>query len=253
MDTFVWAVGQENDPNRQDRGVSDERETFFKIRELLEADIDDLFEIELADTARDTEKGEAEPPFTADTEETREDGERPRADRRELLREKEKLEADRRELLREKEKLEADRRELLREKEKLEADQKDFQEEMEFQNKNLQDGQRRLKEDELFFEKKMEILKGGFAQLEADRRAVEQERIRLEAKKETEASLSVSDGNAVRLFFRGVSNPLTLKKRYRDLLKIFHPDNLCGDTQLLQEITKTYEELSEEVEWQKKA
>ena len=225
MDTFVWAVGQENDPNRQDRGVSDERETFFKIRELLEADIDDLFEIELADTARDTEKGEAEPPFTADTEETREDGERPRADRRELL----------------------------REKEKLEADQKDFQEEMEFQNKNLQDAQRRLKEDELFFEKKMEILKGGFAQLEADRRAVEQERIRLEAKKETEASLSVSDGNAVRLFFRGVSNPLTLKKRYRDLLKIFHPDNLCGDTQLLQEITKTYEELSEEVEWQKKA
>ena len=59
--------------------------------------------------------------------------------------------------------------------------------------------------------------------------------------------------DSVRLFFKGVSNPLTLKKRYKDLIKIFHPDNLCGDTDLLQKINKVYESLQEEIGWQKKA
>jgi len=30
----------------------------------------------------------------------------------------------------------------------------------------------------------------------------------------------------VRMLFRGINNPLALRKRYRDLVKIFHPDNL---------------------------
>ena len=31
-------------------------------------------------------------------------------------------------------------------------------------------------------------------------------------------------------FFRGVDSELALRKRYKELLKIFHPDNKCGDT-----------------------
>jgi len=127
-----------------------------------------------------------------------------------------------------------------------------FLEEMEGLNKQIFEDRKRLKEDERFFNKKLEILKGGFAQLEADRKAVERDRIRLEAEKEA-MSARIGREDSVRLFFRGVSNPLTLKKRYRDLTKIFHPDNLCGDTELLQRITKVYRELQEEMEWQKKA
>ena len=41
--------------------------------------------------------------------------------------------------------------------------------------------------------------------------------------------------------FRGAGNPLALRKRYRDLLKIFHPDNLCGDGELMQMINREYE------------
>ena len=46
-------------------------------------------------------------------------------------------------------------------------------------------------------------------------------------------------------FFRGISNVLTLKKRYKDLIKIYHPDNLAGDTLAIQEINKQYEELQQ--------
>ena len=44
-----------------------------------------------------------------------------------------------------------------------------------------------------------------------------------------------------RVLFRGATNPLTLRKRYKDLLKIFHPDNLCGDAELVQMINREYE------------
>ena len=132
-------------------------------------------------------------------------------------------------------------------------EKKQFQEEMKYLNKKVLDERKRLKEEELFFEKKMDILKGGFAQLEADRKAVEQERMRLEAQKAAMGDSRGFGDDDVRLFFRGANNPLTLKKRYKDLIKIFHPDNLCGDTELLQKINRMYEILQEEVGWQKKA
>lgn len=131
-------------------------------------------------------------------------------------------------------------------------EKKQFQAEMEFLNKKVLEERKRLKQEELFFEKKMEILKGGFAQLEADKKALEKERLRFQAEQELLSEQRLGE-DAVRLFFKGVSNPLTLKKRYKDLIKIFHPDNLCGDTELLQKINKVYEALQEEIGWQKKA
>lgn len=143
--------------------------------------------------------------------------------------------------------------EFIKEKEELEKEKREFLAEMELQNRRLLEEQKHLKEQELFFEKKMEILKGGFAQLEADRKAVEEERIRLDAERELLHSGRQDGEESIRLFFRGVSNPLTLKKRYKDLIKIFHPDNLCGDTDILKEINEMYELLQDEIGWQKKA
>ncbi len=138
--------------------------------------------------------------------------------------------------------------------EKFLREKKQFQEEMKLLNKRVLEERKRLKDEERFFEKKMEILMGGFAQLEADRKAIELERIRLNAEKDLmQEKRGYGGEESVRLFFRGVSNPLTLKKRYKDLIKIFHPDNLCGDTDILQKINKVYEVLQEEIGWQKKA
>ncbi len=44
-------------------------------------------------------------------------------------------------------------------------------------------------------------------------------------------------------FFRGVDSELSLRKRYKELLKIFHPDNKCGDTKTLIKIQTEYDSL----------
>ena len=45
------------------------------------------------------------------------------------------------------------------------------------------------------------------------------------------------------MFFRGVDNSLALKKRYKDLIKIFHPDNVAGDNDTVQLINREYSNL----------
>lgn len=44
--------------------------------------------------------------------------------------------------------------------------------------------------------------------------------------------------------FRGCKDKESLSKRYRNLMKTFHPDNACGDEEMTRKIQRTYEELS---------
>ena len=48
------------------------------------------------------------------------------------------------------------------------------------------------------------------------------------------------------ILFKGVTNELELKKRYKDLMKIYHPDNIAGDDTAVQEINKEYDLLKTE-------
>lgn len=101
--------------------------------------------------------------------------------------------------------------------------------------------QKRLREESLFFDKKMDILKAGFRQLEQDRKAFERERKLL--RENANRMTSSQGGNVeetVEFLFRNVGNSLALRKRYRDLVKIFHPDNLFGDAELMQSINKEF-------------
>ena len=45
------------------------------------------------------------------------------------------------------------------------------------------------------------------------------------------------------MFFKGVASPQALKKRYKDLIKIYHPDAEFGDNQTVQEINREYDSL----------
>ncbi|MDD6811385.1 MAG: hypothetical protein PUD93_05935 [Lachnospiraceae bacterium] len=127
-----------------------------------------------------------------------------------------------------------------------------FQEEMKALNRKMTSERQRLKEDNSFFAKKMEILQNGFEQLDMDRRRLNKEWAKLEAKREmmNEPVYGCMD---VSVFFKGVKNPLSLKKRYKDLIKIFHPDNLSGDKEIIQMINKEYEGLKAEFETGKHA
>ena len=106
--------------------------------------------------------------------------------------------------------------------------------------------ERMAKENELF-EKKLEILKKELYRLAVEKKAVEQERVRLEHMKKQFNSEKTSTSYSMRgqttTFFRGVGSELALKKRYKDLLKIYHPDNLCGDTDTVQRINQEFASL----------
>ena len=58
-----------------------------------------------------------------------------------------------------------------------------------------------------------------------------------------EARRSMSNAENVKIFFRGVNDTESVKKRYRALLKIYHPDNMNGDNDLVLAINEEYERL----------
>lgn len=138
--------------------------------------------------------------------------------------------------------LENEKREILEAKDKLIRERAQFRTEMDLLNHKIVIEKKRLKDETLFFEKKMQILKDGFIQLDQDRKQLERERSRFELEKrgwENDNSYTTEDAAAV--LFRKATNPLALRKRYKDLMKIFHPDNLFGDAELVQMINREYE------------
>ncbi len=114
-------------------------------------------------------------------------------------------------------------------------------------NRRLGQERRRLKEENLFFDKKLAILQDGFRKLDEDRQVLERQKKELARERTSyyaQKQLSSSGGpvleETVRMLFRGTNNPLALRKRYKDLVKIFHPDNMFGDEELVQMINHEY-------------
>lgn len=152
-------------------------------------------------------------------------------------------------LFRENIRIETAAKELKQMQEQFLKEKVQFQEEMKLLTRKVTSERQRLKEDNQFFEKKMEILQNGFRQLDLDRRRLDKEWARLSAEKEMLDDHLVYGGHAeTSVFFQGVRNPLALKKRYKDLIKIFHPDNVAGDKDAIQSINKEYERLKDHYE-----
>ena len=120
-----------------------------------------------------------------------------------------------------------------------------FQQEMKALNRKVLSERKRLKDESTFFDKKLQILQNGFLQLDLDRKKFEKDKRMYESRKNAESATANAAYNKGQTpdFFKGANNILGLKKRYRDLLKIFHPDNLCGDNDTVLEINKQYEAL----------
>lgn len=146
--------------------------------------------------------------------------------------------------------LELERSELKRMEEKFLKERQQFQTEMTQVNRKLVMERQRLKQDEAFFDKKMDILKNGFAQLDVERKKVERDRISFEAQKNAHESYKKQEKSmdVAELLFQGVRSQLMLKKRYKDLIKMFHPDNLAGDHEMILTINTIYEELKRDYE-----
>lgn len=156
-------------------------------------------------------------------------------------------------LFRENIRLETERTELLHMQERFNKEREQFRDEMQEMNRRLVIERKRLKQDELFFDKKMEILKNGFVQLDAERKELEKKRLQFQTEKDVHQREVHHDRSEemAEMLFQGVNSQLALKKRYKDLLKMFHPDNLAGDTEMVLIINRIYEELKKSYEFGK--
>ncbi len=123
---------------------------------------------------------------------------------------------------------------------KLEAEELAFKERIDAAERKLENAAKKLNNDKALFDQRLRILNNGFDQLNSDKKKLESEFIRLEREKLYQRE---NEYDAMDLLFRGVDNPLTLKKRYKDLMKMFHPDNVSGDQEMVQLINQEYAEL----------
>lgn len=151
--------------------------------------------------------------------------------------------------------LTTERNEMMRMEEKFIKERQQFQREMDEVNRRLVIERKRLKQDELFFEKKMEILKNGFAQLDVERRKLDKEKIAFTTSRDIHENYQRQEKNrdVAEVLFQGVKSQLALKKRYKDLIKMFHPDNIAGDHDMVITINNVYERLKREYEYGKQA
>ena len=120
---------------------------------------------------------------------------------------------------------------------RLEADEMAFKERMDAAERKLETATKKLNNDKALFDQRLRILNNGFDQLNGDKKKLENEYIRLEREKAIQRE---NEYDALDLMFRGVDNPLSLKKRYKDLMKMFHPDNIAGDQEMVQLINEEY-------------
>ena len=143
------------------------------------------------------------------------------------------------ELEHQKQQLKEERRQLALERDEFEKEKKEFH-----INKRIED--KRTEHEKHLFDMKWRILEGELKKLAAEKEQVEKQRDFYRFVREHEAQMYHS-ANVVKgeLFFCGVNSEDSLKKRYKDLIKIYHPDNLNGDKDTIQEINTEYEKLKE--------
>lgn len=149
-----------------------------------------------------------------------------------------------------------ERKELLFEKKQLQREKKQLNLELSELRSQVEYERKRLKDEEKFIDKKLKILQKSYQLFEGDKENLRKEQERLERERSNFRSYSSQQRKevyATGLFFRGVNNEVALKKRYKELMKIYHPDNICGDNEILLKINEEYNELREKLDFGKKA
>ena len=138
--------------------------------------------------------------------------------------------------------LEQERRELDKQWRDLERERNAF-------TKHIEIEDRRLEQEKNLFNMKMRILEEELQKLASEKKEVEMKKAFYDrvAQFEETSYRQVEESKVVRgeMFFRGVGTKQSLKKRYKDLIKIYHPDNVDGDNNTVLEINKEYDYLSQ--------
>ena len=147
-------------------------------------------------------------------------------------------------------KLKAEQEKLELERKRFESEKEEFRKEMHELNSEIRRSKKLLNDEKGLFDKKYKILEMGYAKLNEDKKEFESQKRAFEYKKkffyDSEEFSALGRNTAFTgdiLFFKGANHPLAVKKRYKELIKIYHPDNTDGDKNILQRINMEYERL----------
>ena len=137
---------------------------------------------------------------------------------------------------------------IAEERERLDKERKDFEDEKRSAMMKLEQKQsvqeikkRRIDMEQQLVARKLAMLEDEYIRLSKEKQKFEQEKMTYEKIRKFSRPVSHVTYIGTDFLFQGVDNEIALKKRYRDLLKIFHPDNLNGDTAVIQNINKEYD------------
>ena len=123
----------------------------------------------------------------------------------------------------------------------LERERREFTRRVEIEDRRLEHQQR-------LFDMKVKILEEELIKLASEKQHIAKQKEFYNKVKEFESKnyqQKVEFNSVVKgdIFFSGVGSKQSLKKRYKDLIKIYHPDNLDGDNNTIQEINREYDHL----------
>ncbi len=137
--------------------------------------------------------------------------------------------------------LESERADFLNERENTREENRRYEEHLATRSKQLR------REEELI-EQKHQVIKRGFEELDRDRQVLNarEASIREQESRLRESTYTPDCKEVNEVLFRGADNILLLKKRYKDLVKMFHPDCLGGDAEMVKSLNRTYDRLIKE-------
>ena len=116
--------------------------------------------------------------------------------------------------------------------------------------RNIELERKKLAREKDLFEKQWKLLEKELRKIGTDRDKIARDKAYIEREKSNLRRLQAQhrmsmEGVSVKTgtFFAGVNGTVALRKRYKELLKIYHPDNGNGDADTLLAINREYEEV----------
>jgi len=153
--------------------------------------------------------------------------------------------------------IEQDKQELIEIKKQLEEERKSFEKLKKEQLIILETKEKNLERERELFQKRWKVMENELRKIAKDNERIANEREYLEREKinfrkslknnDEKGKKEIAEYNVSGLF-AGTTGLVSVRKRYKDLTKIYHPDNMHGDSSMIQLINKEYEECRKQYE-----
>ena len=149
-----------------------------------------------------------------------------------------------------------ERLELREMREALTLERKQQQEDQRMYLEHLSLEREQIRREENLVAEKLEIIRRGFDELDSDRRRLKSLEAQLNAREialdsKLRYSYTADSPEVADVLLKGVYSYMSLKKRYKDLMKMYHPDAVAGDNEMVLAINRVYDKLKSKYENEK--